>query len=136
MLVLLTIPIECCHPAFCSLAWNVIAFLFPCTHIEKLLDGMIDKKCLSQYAKNWANLEAIIKVFMLNSLLSVSTQASFVHTRNEDEMTFKGNYKFEYRAESKTLIIERSLPCSALKVPPNVWTLVSGLLIFELYNII
>ena len=133
--MLLTIPIECCHPGFCSLAWNLIAFLFPCTHIKKMLNGMIDKKCLSQYAKNWANLEAIIKVFMLSSLLSVSNQASLVHTRNEDEMAFKGNYKYEYRAGSKTLIFKRSLPCSASKVLPNVWTLVSGLLIFELYNI-
>ena len=28
-----------------------------------------------------------------------------------------------------------SQPCKASKVPPNVWTLVCGLLIFELYSI-
>ena len=47
------------------------------------------------------DIPSIIKVSMLNSVLSVSTSASLVHTT---KMAFRGNYKFENRAGSKALI--------------------------------
>ena len=54
-------------------------------------------------------------------------------------MAFRGNRKLENRAGPMALTYKRKkkklLPHSALKVPPNVWTIVSGLLKFELYNI-
>ena len=69
-----------------------------------------------------ANLEVIIKVSMLSSLLAVSTWASLVHTRYEDEMSFKGNYKFENRARSKTLIFKGSAKCQDFSVwPTHIW---------------
>ena len=72
---------------------------------------------------------------MLSSVPSVSPRASLVDTRKEYEMVFKGNCKFENGAGSTALIFKSSLPNYASKVPPNVWTIVSGLLIFELYKV-
>ena len=66
---------------------------------------------------------------MLSSVPSVSPSASLVDTRKEDEMACKGNCMFENVAGSMALIFKSSLPHYALKVPPNVWTIVSGLLI-------
>ena len=64
---------------------------------------------------------------MLSSVLSVSPRISLVRTIKEDEMAFRGNYKFEIIAGSTALIFKRILPYSASKVLPNVWTLVCGL---------
>ena len=72
---------------------------------------------------------------MLSSVPSVSPRASLVDTRKEDEMAFKGNIQFENGAGSTALIFKSSLPHYASKVPPNVWTIVTSLLIFELYKV-
>ena len=73
---------------------------------------------------------------MISPVLSVFPRASLVHTRKEDEMAFRVNYKFKNRNGSTALIFKRSLPPRASKDQPNVWTPMSDLLIFDLYNII
>ena len=98
--------LPCSHPASGSWFWNLEIFLFPCANIKRLLDCMADTK--NVFAKmprtcfNLANLEAIFKVSMLSSVLSVSPRARLVHT--EDDMAFRGNYKFEITAGSTALI--------------------------------